>query len=626
MQVSFAFDLNHPYLKKQLIAYIGNKRALQPLLYRVFCGIREGGSGRGAGTFLDPFAGSGSVARLARMMGFRVLANDWEHYAYVLNYAHLCVGRSEAAGLFPSRGGVQGIIEELNRLPDPPDRLQYIARYYAPASTKKADYRCERLFYTRENALRIDAVRSRIEELYPEPRSARPAGEPDRGGRRWHGPGRKEKPLLLASLLYQSATHTNTSGVFKACHKGFGGHNRDALGRILAPIRLEVPVLVDAALEAEVCRQDASEFVRSRPAEICYLDPPYNQHQYGSNYHLLNSIALWDKPAVDGALGPDGRLRHKAGIRRDWVDTRSAYCYRHSASGAFRRLLEAIDARHVVLSYNTEGIIPFEELVDLLASQGRVELFSNEYVKYRGGRQSIARQVHNLEIVLVLDRSRRASRADRARIERAVLGNRLMMMLKRSFNPASIRRNFSLEPSAAAYLPLVLGERVHHLPMPHLYRFAAEAPLLLSSGGLLKAATGEQLRKAAEGLAACECRDRQEEVAVLLGILGTDGRASSTGQAPAAGKRGDACESGAGKVASGVEAAPAATLSAGERSGLERRVLWLLRKFAHRKYSEQFERTAAELRAVVGRAPARFPILSAGLGEVEALARARFHG
>ena len=585
LQAVLPFYPDHPYLTKQLIAYIGNKRSLQPLLWRVFNrllvdGGRGGNNGRSfthAPIFLDPFAGSGSVARLARYLGCRVLANDWEYYSYVLNYAHLGISSTEALGLFPAQGGPEGILSELNALSEPAEDDRYISRYYAPERTETADYRRERLFYTRENALIIDALRSRIEALYP----AVPASPGGEGSM-------KEKMLLLAALLYQCATHTNTSGVFKACHKGFGGHSRDALGRIMAKIRLQMPVLIDCPEDAEVGCEDALRFVRSRPADLCYLDPPYNQHQYGSNYHLLNTIALWDKPEVDNELREDGRLKHKAGIRKDWIKTRSAFCYRHSAGEAFRRLLEAVDARHIVLSYNTEGIIPFDELVDMMSSQGRLELFGNEYVKYRGGKQSLSRQVHNLEFVLVLDRSRPASNADRNRLERAVLASRLAVVMKRSFNPEKVQRLFSVQ--AGDCLPIRLDGTVMQLPMPHLYRFSPETIGMI--GPSMERGSSEDLGSLLKKLELCQCADRREEIQVLVDIL----RDSS----------------GPGDV---------------DKEGwLQKRILWLLRKFAHRKYRERFEVTLKELRAVGRSDPQRFAPLILGLEEVEALARARFEG
>ncbi len=208
------------YLSDQLIAYIGNKRALLPFLGGVFSALPLDPS---RCTFLDPFAGSGSVSRLARTMGFQVRANDWEPYSLVINSCHLRLRPSDLATLFPG-GGIANVLDELNALPPPLEEDRYISRHYAPRSTEKADWRTERLFYTTENALAIDAIRQRIEQMYP----GTPVAEPDF----------LRKSALLAPLLHQAATHTNTSGVFKACHKGFGGHGRDALRRIMGPVLL----------------------------------------------------------------------------------------------------------------------------------------------------------------------------------------------------------------------------------------------------------------------------------------------------------------------------------------------------------------------------------------------------
>jgi len=574
--VSTAIDLAQPYLKRQLIAYIGNKRALQPLLHGVFARL----AGPGA-DFLDPFCGSGAVARLARAMGCRVLAADWEFYAYVLGWPHVCLGPSEAAGLFGPWGGVQGVLEELNGLPDPAPADRYVARHYAPATLEGADYRRERLFYTPANARRIDAVRNRIEELYP-------------GFQLEPGP-LKEKLLLLASLLYQAATHTNTSGVFKACHKGFGGHGRDALSRILAPVRLECPVLVEGALGCEVLHEEALRFVRGRPAEICYLDPPYNQHQYGSNYHLLNTIALWDRPAVSEERGQDGRLRHKAGIRADWVKTRSPYCRRATALPALLELLQAVDSRWLVLSYNTEGTIPFEELLDALAGQGSLELVANDYVKYRGGRQSIRRQVHNLEFVLVVDRRPRGSGAGRQQERRearrdagrVLLANRLRLLLRGSYHPQRVRGTF---PASGGELEVELAGVSLRLPMPLLYRFAPEASGLVDRALARLSDRDEAVQGLCERLIRCQCRDRGEELEVLVDLL-----RQLAGQ--------------------GLPT-----------SALEQRALWVLRKFAHRKYRIQFDAALESLRLLLESPPGRYPRLAQGLPAVQALAAARFSG
>lgn len=561
-------SIKHPYLQDQLIAYIGNKRALQPFLSGVFTLLASPGA-----VFLDPFAGSGAVARLARYLGYRVQANDWEPYAYVLNYAYLCVGKNEAEGLFRERGGLQDLLAELNALPDPPPERQYIARHYAPRSTERADYRTERLFYTRENALRIDALRNRLEETYP-------GFEPE-------GPGRKEKYLLLASLLYGAATHVNTSGVFKACHKGFGGHGRDALGRILAPIRLQAPKLLDAP-EAEACCCDAASFVRGRPADLCYLDPPYNQHQYGSNYHLLNTIALWDRPEVSAERRPDGRLRHKAGIRADWVRTRSPFCYRESALPALASLLEEVDARTLALSYNTEGLIPLEELVALLESQGAVQVHGSEYVKYRGGKQSIGRRVHNVELLLVVERGRRGSPRQREAVRRLLLEQRLRLLLRGAFDPEALARAFPLLDDGRG-IRIRLGSQALPVGMENRYRFLPEAADALAAALRAGEVAAAELEALYRSLEACVCPDREQEIRVLLGILAQEREPR-------------------------------------KREELERRLLWLLKKLAHRKYRERFQAAVASLRREISRDPEGHRILVVGLPALEKQAAARFTG
>jgi adenine-specific DNA-methyltransferase len=563
-----ASQLKHPYLQDQLIAYIGNKRALQPFLAGAFARLARPGA-----VFLDPFAGSGAVARLARYLGYRVLANDWEPYAYVLNFAYLCVGREEAESLFGERGGLRAVTEELNALPDPPPERQYIARHYGPRRTETADYRTERLFYTRENALRVDALRNRIEELYPGPYP--------------EGPARKQKYLLLASLLHGAATHVNTSGVFKACHKGFGGHGRDALGRILAPIRLQAPELLDGP-QAEAGCADATTFVRGRTADLCYLDPPYNQHQYGSNYHLLNTITLWDRPEVSEERRPDGRLRHKAGIRADWLRTRSPFCYRASAPRALARLLDAVDARTLVLSYNNEGIIPFEELAALMEAQGALQVYGSDYVKYRGGKQSIGRQVYNVEFLLVADRKRRPSPRERQAVRRFLLARRLRLLLRAAFRPESLARAFPPLDGGRG-IRVRMGSWEMALAMEKGHRFTAEAAGALAAAVEAGEVPVDELEPFYRSLAACACADREEEIRILLGVLEreTDAR---------------------------------------ERRPLERRILWLLRKLAHRKHRQRFEALAGELRARLGQEPGRYPTLLAGLPAVERQAAARFAG
>jgi adenine-specific DNA-methyltransferase len=558
-------DLRHPFLTEQLIAYIGNKRSLLPFLHLEFSRLA---AGRPSVSFLDPFAGSGSVSRLARLMGFSVWANDWEPYSYVINSCHLAVAAARLPSLFRARGGQEAVLAELNSLPPPPKAERYIARHYAPRATKSADWRTERLFYTTENALALDAIRGRIEEMYP--------GTPSDPG------AFDEKMVLLAPLLYEAATHTNTSGVFKACHRGFGGHGRDALSRIMAPIVLRTPVLADSPHPSRVFREDAVSFLAGRGADICYLDPPYAIHQYGSNYFMLNSIALWDRPPVSDERGADGRLRQKAGIRADWVRTRSAFCYAATASKALRDVVAAADCRSLAVSYSNEGLIGLEELCDILSETGSLALHTTDYVKYPGGKQSLRRKIRNVEMLLVVDRSARPTAAARLRVAAQLVEARLGELAGRSFHPARIRAGFASEPHA---LVLASPDGVEvRIPMRHLYRFD-DPPAAASA---LRAFPPADRERATGLLASCEMADNREEVGVLLDIVR-------------------------------AEVEPAV------RRRLLNEILRLLNRFAHRTYRGMFAQALEELREFAGSDPV-LEGFRAGLDRVADRAAKRFGG
>jgi adenine-specific DNA-methyltransferase len=277
---------------------------------------------------------------------------------------------------------------------------------------------------------------------------------------------------------------------------------------------------------------------------------------------------------------PDGRLARKAGIREDWGKTRSAYCYRASAAKALAGLLESVDARYLVLSYNTEGLIPFDELAALLEAQGELELRGSGYVKYRGGRQSIGRQVHNVELALVVDRDRPSTPAQRARRRRFHLEQRLGLLLRDAFHPTRVAAAFS---ASSMGISLRLAGREVLLPMQRLRRVAPEAVSVLAAA----MAEPEELEELLTRLAACACRDRAEELEVLVRDLNE-----------------------------GVEEGGAVQA--------QRRALWLLRKLAHRKHRQRYEECAALLTRL--NQGGRYPVLGRGLEAVRRQAAARFAG
>ena len=565
------------YETSQLIPYLGNKRSLVPRLRELFERLKPE---RGECVFLDPFVGAGSVSRLARGMGLRVRANDWEPYSFVLSRAWLGLRPSDLDGMFRAEGGVDAELARLNAFhpsrenhsPDP-EPEPYMARWYAPHNTVSADWRTERLFYTRENAIFLDRVRGEIARkgLWDDTEAAA-RGDPC-----------PKSTLFLALLLLEAATHANTSGVFKAFHKGFGGHGRDALPRILGAMELERPLLAETE-PALVFREDASRFARRFSSDIAYLDPPYNQHQYGSNYHLLNTLVRWDGAAVPLDVGSDGRLLRKAGIPALWRETWSAYCGRQTAREALRSLLDNLDTRTLVLSYNTEGIVPPEELFEMLASRWDVRTEILDYIRYRGGRQSSARRVRNHELVYVgLPRPavRHATGSDGPRRLTAEL--RLRKLLTARFDPERILRNFRIESDSI----VAAGDAKWH--MWRFYRFFE--PRDVDTGALRSAS----LDRVLSILESCEIRENFDAVRTLVSIA-------------------KKCM---------AESSPDAIADARRAS---REALTALRKLAHPKYVSEYRTAEAWCKDLARENAALRERMEAGLQRLDAVRAARLEG
>lgn len=363
------------YVFHQLIPYLGNKRRLLGLIGQA---IDVAGLGPGA-TFLDLFAGSGVVSRYVKRRGFRVLCNDWEPYAGAINGCYIgCDGPPVICGR-----SYEDVIEELNRLPG---FEGWVTTHLCPGDDEAIDSDRDRLFYMRKNGMRIDAIRGRIADW-------------ERAGDVTPG----QRDCLLAPLLYQACYVSNTSGVFKGFHNGWGGKTQTALYRIASDLTLRPAVFHDGG-RCQVFRRDATELARELKGErvdFAYLDPPYNQHPYGSNYHVLNTIALWDSPALPPKITGRG---DKAAIRTDWrSERRSLYNHRGEAAAEYARLLDAIGARFVATSYSTDGMIPLTELVAANLRRGRVIVLTRGYKRYRVSSQRFSKKPMNVEFVLLTD-------------------------------------------------------------------------------------------------------------------------------------------------------------------------------------------------------------------------------
>ena len=209
-------------------------------------------------------------------------------------------------------------------------------------------------------------------------------------------------------MLYQASYTSNTSGVFKGFHNGWGGQTRTALYRILSEFHLKPIIFYDNDKDNLVFKVDSADLAEALGdsgvrADVAYLDPPYNQHPYGSNYHVLNTITLWDKPMLSERI--EGR--NKAAIREDWrTQRRSAYNYRREATAAYTSLMHSLKARYLLTSYSTDGMVSLKDLVETCVSRGQTDFVLQGYKRYRVSSQRFSHKPVNIEFILTVDTSK----------------------------------------------------------------------------------------------------------------------------------------------------------------------------------------------------------------------------
>jgi len=201
--------------------------------------------------------------------------------------------------------------------------------------------------------------------------------------------------------LSEASIHANTAGVFKGFYKNrhtgvgqFGGSGSDALTRILGQITLDIPVLSLFECEYEVFQEDANVLARRlRGIDLAYIDPPYNQHPYGSNYFMLNLIVNYRRPA---------NISQVSGIPTNW--RRSGYNVRSKALSLLKDLLYNIDTSFLLVSFNNEGFIPPEKIRKMLDELGAVEVIELPYNAFRGSRNFNNRSIHVTEYLFLVER------------------------------------------------------------------------------------------------------------------------------------------------------------------------------------------------------------------------------
>lgn len=332
--------------KVTLMRYIGNKRNLIDDI-ESFIRKHVPESLIKDGVFLDLFAGVNSVAmHFKRYMP--VITNDSMYFSYVLARGMVTINTPPDFSTLNANIAAQDVLDYLNNLPVYDLIEGFIANNYTLHDS-------DREYLSAENGKRVDTIRHTVEE--------------------WHTSGLIDEDgyyYLLACLIRAISKVSNTRGSYAAFLK-------DTDVRSLQPLMLTHPILLDNHRENKAYCSDAIELLSTVSAHICYIDPPYSQQQYSSNYHLLETVCMNDIPLIKG----------KTGVRQYNDSQKSKFCSTVYATQTLYRLIEACQSPHIIISYTSRGIITSQEIRQALAQfcdPSSIVMHEFDYHTYKGGK------------------------------------------------------------------------------------------------------------------------------------------------------------------------------------------------------------------------------------------------
>lgn len=329
--------------------YIGSKLSLLPFLEESINKIVPENS---CHTFCDLFAGTGIVGSYFKKKGYSIIANDLQYYSFVLNKQYIenhkyfeFANLDEIVNLqnFPINERYIKVCDYLSNLQGVKG---FIFNNYSSAGTKNSEF--ERMYFSDENALKCDAIRSKIED--------------------WHKNNKindKEYYFLIASLLEVVDKHANTASVYGAFLKKLKSSAQKTFD--FTPAKL----LINDQ-DHIVYNMNANKLIKQINPDILYLDPPYNERQYASNYHLLETIAKYDNPVIKGKTG-----------LRDYKEQKSEYCSKSSVKKAFADLIQNAKCKYIFLSYNNEGLLSLDDIREIMSKKGKYGFFTQQYNRFK---------------------------------------------------------------------------------------------------------------------------------------------------------------------------------------------------------------------------------------------------
>lgn len=352
--------------------FIGNKEKLLDVIYKTTTDL-----GIKSGRFCDFFSGTSNVGRYFKEQGFSIISSDLLYFSYVLQKAYI---ENNIVASFKKLHKKISSVETDFLISDPLQKVLFylnnnlesvegfIYKNYTEEGTKNTSF--VRKYFTGENGKIIDTQRQQIEKWKIDNLITE-----------------NEYFILLACLIESVPFYANISGVYAAFLKGYDP-------RALKRFKIRPIQLYQSNNKHQVYNKNSMELIPTLRVDILYIDPPYNERQYAPNYHLLETIAKYDNPQIKGVTG-----------MRDYTDQKSDFCNPTSALKSLEKIAGEASYKHLLLSYNSEGIMPREGILEVLGKFGNVQLKEMDYLRFKSNSNGeAANKKHIQEQIYLLNR------------------------------------------------------------------------------------------------------------------------------------------------------------------------------------------------------------------------------
>ena len=339
--------------------YIGSKYSILSYIDEV---IEDFTKAKKNLVFCDIFAGTGVVSKYFKEKGYNIIANDIQYFSYVM-----LKGLIETSDELKFEKLAKKHIDPFACLNGLNGKKGFIYKNYSKEGTSKKQF--ERQYFSGENAKKIDAIRMKIEK--------------------W-----KKKKLideneyfyLLACLIEASDKVANTASVYEAFLKDLKKSAQKKL--IVEPLELVFKNKI-----YKVYNKDSKDLIKEINGDILYLDPPYNSRKYDTNYHILETISLYDNPKIKG----------KTGIRID-DSKKSNYCVKGKAALELEDLIKNAKFKYILLSYNDEGIISPDEIKSIMSKYGTYKKYEKKHKRFKSDNSRDYKKDYTIEYIHCLEK------------------------------------------------------------------------------------------------------------------------------------------------------------------------------------------------------------------------------